>query len=104
MQSTTWDNSETSLSPSDISGVTYERLERERRILSRVNLLGDELSYHDNSDQGIDGNESAREFLDTIEVFISTKTNEIAHARQRARQLSSTVSQSSLQSTTNKSM
>ena len=92
------------MSPSDINRVTHEILEKERENLGRVSLLGERLSYYDNSDEKIDGNESAREFLDTIEDFISSKTNDVTFARQRARELSWTISQSSSQKAADKGM
>lgn len=86
-----------SLSPKDINHVAHEMLERERKKLSRISLLGDKLSYHDDSDQGIDDHESAREFLDTLETFILSKSNNVARARQRARELSLALIQNNLQ-------
>ena len=87
-QSTTWSNQDKSLSAFEINRTARERLEQERNKLDRVSLLGDCLSYDDVSDQGIDGNESAREFLSTIEVFVASKAYDVLFARQRVRELS----------------
>ena len=84
-----------SLSPFDIDKVTQETLERERRNLERVSLVGDRLSYCDTSDQGIDGHESAREFLDTIEAFVHSKRRDVAYAKQRVKTLSQVTNRKS---------
>ena len=44
-------------------------------------MLGDTLPYNDTSDSGIDGKESARAFLDTLEDFIMSRANKINNTR-----------------------
>ena len=93
-----------SLSPKDINHVTHGILERERKRLSRISLLGDKLSYEDDSDRGIDDHESAREFLNTLENFILSKSNNVARARLRARELSLALIEDNLQFPSKNSM
>ena len=93
----TWNNKDASLSAMDINYVAHEKLERERKKIGRISLLGDKLSYHDDSDQGIDDHESAREFLDTLETFILSKSNDVARAKRRAQELSSVRTKHNLQ-------
>lgn len=54
-----------------------------RNSLKRSSLLGKTLDYHDRSDDGIDDKESGRNFLQTIEEFISRKAHESAAIRKR---------------------
>lgn len=76
-ESTTYNNDERSLLPSEIMDVCEEMLSTERAKLSRKDLLGKELGYADRSDHGIDQFESARDFLDSIEQYVQTKAERL---------------------------
>ncbi|KAF2186274.1 DNA-directed RNA polymerase III subunit RPC1 [Zopfia rhizophila CBS 207.26] len=74
----TWDNSEPSLTPDEVRSITLARLNSERNKYTRYKLDGmTELDYNDNSDNGIDQKESIRDFLDTVQVFIYKKANKL---------------------------
>lgn len=60
-----------------------QQLATKRSDLVRKNARGLELEYHDRSIDGIDGNESARDFLQAIEDFTTRKANEAAAIRKR---------------------
>ncbi|KAJ5197811.1 DNA-directed RNA polymerase III subunit RPC1 [Penicillium cinerascens] len=76
-ESTTYNNDERSLLPAEIAEVCQEMLGKERAKLARKDLLGNELGYMDRSDHGIDQFESARDFLDSIEQYVSTKADRL---------------------------
>lgn len=60
-----------------------DQLQRRRTDLARKSLLGENLEYLDRSIAGIDDKESARDFLQTIEDFVSRKAHELAAVRKR---------------------
>ncbi len=45
--------------------------------------MGEDLEYLDHSNPAIDDKESARDFLQTIEDFMSRKAHELAEVRKR---------------------
>lgn len=58
-------------------------LSSERLKLTRYSSDGRLLDYSDRSDFGIDHMESARDFLQSIEDFVSRKAHEMAAARTK---------------------
>lgn len=76
-ESTTYSNEEPSLLPPQISEVCREMLGKERAKLSRKDLLGKDLEYMDRSDHGVDQYESARDFLDSIEEYVTEKARRL---------------------------
>ncbi|KAL1967262.1 hypothetical protein VTN77DRAFT_3308 [Rasamsonia byssochlamydoides] len=76
-ESTTYDNDERSLLPSEIMEVCEEMLSKERAKLVRKDLLGNELDYMDRSDHGIDQHESARDFLESIQAYVQSKADKL---------------------------
>jgi DNA-directed RNA polymerase III subunit RPC1 len=80
----TWDNSEDSLTPEEVKSTTQARLNAERSKYARFALDGKtELSYGDCTDRGIDQLESIRDFLDTVENFICEKADKLEAAIAR---------------------
>ena len=77
----TWDNEERSLLPREIIVACEEILAPWRAKLNRVSLMGESLSYRDDSPNGIDQHESTRNFLDTVEDFLHTKALSQANMR-----------------------
>lgn len=77
-ESTTYDNNDRSLLPSEIMEVCEEMLSKERAKLVRKDLLGNELDYMDRSDHGIDQHESARDFLESIKAYVQTKADKLS--------------------------
>lgn len=78
-ESTNYDNNERSLLPGEIMAVCEEMLSKERAKLRRKDLNDQELGYMDRSDYGVDQYESARDFLDSIQVFVQAKADRLAH-------------------------
>lgn len=76
-----WSNDERALLPFEIMDRTQHKLDAERAKIVRKSLMNEELPYDDETDVGIDQHESNREFLQTIEEFISVKAENLAHAR-----------------------
>ncbi|CEL07652.1 Putative DNA-directed RNA polymerase [Aspergillus calidoustus] len=76
-ESTTYENDERSLSPAEIMDVCEEMLSKERAKLVRKDLMGTELAYMDRTDHGIDQFESARDFLESIQQYVSTKADKL---------------------------
>lgn len=75
----TWDNSEPSLSPDGVKEITTEKLNTERNKYIRMSLDGErQLDYNDKSDYGIDQLESIRDFLDTVQEFIFKKADKLS--------------------------
>lgn len=75
----TWDNSESSLSPNEVKEITTEKLNTERNKYIRMSLDGErQLDYNDKSDYGIDQLESIRDFLDTVQEFIFKKADKLS--------------------------
>ena len=60
-----------------------DQLQQRRTQLARKSLLGEDLEYLDRSIAAIDDKESARDFLQTIEDFMSRKAYELAAVRKR---------------------
>lgn len=80
----TWDNSEESLTPKEVKNTTKARLNAERNKYTRFALDGTtKLEYNDPSDMATDQFESIRDFLDTVENFINEKANKLAAAIAR---------------------
>ncbi|KAJ5220204.1 DNA-directed RNA polymerase III subunit RPC1 [Penicillium chermesinum] len=77
-ESTTYSNDERSLLPAEITAVCNEMLGKERAKLTRQDLMGNQLQYMDRSDNGIDQYESARDFLDSIEEYVSEKAKKLS--------------------------
>ena len=82
-QTTTWDNNDRSLLPWEILATCEELLSKERARLIRTSLLGERLEYSDTSLTGVDGMESARDFLSDIESYVRTKAMAQAKLRER---------------------
>lgn len=80
-EATTWSNKERGLLPWEILETCKELLEGERSRWIRKSEQGKFLDYWDQSDDGIDQHESVRAFLQTIEVFVKRKADELADAR-----------------------
>lgn len=76
-ESTTYDNDERSLLPSEIMDVCEEMLSKERVKLKREDLLRNELGYMERSDHGIDQFESARDYLESIQQYVQTKADRL---------------------------
>lgn len=51
--------------------------------LARKSLMGEDLEYLDRSIGAVDDKESARDFLQSIEEFMTRKAHELAAARKR---------------------
>lgn len=60
-----------------------DQLQQRRTNLARKSLIGEDLDYFDQSIAAIDDHESARDFLQSIEEFVSRKAHELAAARKR---------------------
>merc|ERR1711939_1047174 len=80
---TTWDNTERGLLPDEIQTIVAETLDAERAKLKRFGDDGQELPLRDTSDSGVDQLESARNFLDTVQVFLNTKVNQLVSTLER---------------------
>ncbi|KAH5525846.1 DNA-directed RNA polymerase subunit [Parastagonospora nodorum] len=74
----TWDNSEPSLTPEAVRAHTLAKLNTERNKYPRFKLDGiTPLEYNDKSDSSIDQKESLRDFLDTVQTYISGKAQKL---------------------------
>lgn len=82
-EATTWNNGDRPLLPWEIISMCSEQLGSRRSDLARKSSTGQELEYLDRSMTGIDDNESARDFLQTIEDFTTRKAHEAAALRKR---------------------
>lgn len=82
MKATTWSNDDQALLPWEMMEIAAKRLNKERAKLIRTNARGQELGYLDRSDDGIDHQESARDFLQTIEDFTNRKAHEAVNLRK----------------------
>ena len=60
-----------------------DQLQQRRTNLARKSLMGEDLEYLDRSIDAIDDKESARDFLQTIEDFMTRKALELAAVRKR---------------------
>ncbi|THY61291.1 beta and beta-prime subunits of DNA dependent RNA-polymerase [Aureobasidium pullulans] len=80
---TTWNNVDRGLRPSEIMQITTNTLNPERAKLERFSLTGEKLGYNDRSDHGIDQMESARDFLDTVQNYIQIKCDKLAAIRTK---------------------
>ncbi|KAH8671184.1 DNA-directed RNA polymerase III subunit RPC1 [Xylariales sp. PMI_506] len=79
----TWSNTERALLPFEILDICNSMLEKERARYQRRGLLnGEELSYDDQTDYGIDEHESSRHFLRTIEAFVGGLATRLAKVRK----------------------
>lgn len=54
-----------------------------KQSLARKSLLGKDLEYGDRSANGVDDLESARDFIQSIEDFVSRKAQERTYTRDR---------------------
>lgn len=64
--------------------VCSDQLEQRRTNLARKSLMGEDLGYLDRSiAANVDDQESARDYLQTIEDFMYRKAHELAAARKR---------------------
>ncbi|KAH9875596.1 hypothetical protein IAQ61_003060 [Plenodomus lingam] len=74
----TWDNSEPTLSPGEVRKYTEAKLNAERNKYPRYKLDDvTKLDYRDKSDAGIDQKESVRDFLDTVQDYIFKKAGKL---------------------------
>lgn len=60
-----------------------DQLQQRRSNLARKSLMGEDLDYLDQSSAAIDDQESARDFLQSIEEFVTRKAHELAAAHKR---------------------
>ncbi|KAK2779547.1 hypothetical protein FQN52_002415 [Onygenales sp. PD_12] len=74
---TTFDNADKGLLPKEIVSLCQELLAPERAKLLRFDLMGNNLEYLDRSDHGIDQLESARDFLQSIEDYVTAKADKL---------------------------
>lgn len=81
MQNLTWNNQERSLRPDELLEGTINLLQPEKDRVARRSLTDKPMDYHDQSNAAIDQYESKREFLQTIEKFMSTKADDLARTR-----------------------
>ena len=84
-EATTWSNEDRTLLPWEILSLCTEQLNSRRMSLARKSATGQSLDYLDESAAGVDDNESARDFLQTIENFTSRKAHEASALRKRLR-------------------
>ncbi|RMZ73775.1 hypothetical protein GMOD_00004566 [Pyrenophora seminiperda CCB06] len=74
----TWDNTESSLTPQEVRELTEAKLNTERNRYPRYKLDGvTQLDYHDKSDDAIDQKESLRDFLDTVQDYVFKKAHKL---------------------------
>ncbi|KAH6870592.1 hypothetical protein BKA58DRAFT_361531 [Alternaria rosae] len=74
----TWDNSESGLTPQEVKEYTEAKLNTERNKYPRFKLDGvTPLEYRDRTDAGIDQKESLRDFLDTVQDYIFKKAQKL---------------------------
>ncbi|PSN72369.1 beta and beta-prime subunits of DNA dependent RNA-polymerase [Corynespora cassiicola Philippines] len=74
----TWNNTEPSLTPAEIRESTTAKLNTERNKYTRFKLDGvTKLAYDDKSDDAIDEKESVRDFLDTVQDYIFKKAQKL---------------------------
>jgi len=81
-QASKWTNSERGLLPFEIADKTHDALQEQSMQLERKSLTGESLDYDDRSNHGIDQHESNRDFLRTIEEFMSRRGAEVGDVRQ----------------------
>ena len=60
-----------------------DQLQQRHTNLARKSLMGEDLEYLDQSIAAIDDKESARDFLQSIEDFMTRKAHELAAVRKR---------------------
>ncbi|KAK7398588.1 DNA-directed RNA polymerase III subunit C1 (rpo31) [Neonectria punicea] len=81
----TWDNNESSLTPSEIRALCDSMLEGERKRFPRRGLLRNEaLDYEDGSDYAIDEHESGRNFLREIGSFVDELASKLSKVQKVA--------------------
>jgi DNA-directed RNA polymerase III subunit RPC1 len=74
----TWDNTDSSLTPEEVRKATTKALEKERAKHRRYKLDNvTELDYRDATDMGTDHLESIRLFLDTIQNYVFAKAEKL---------------------------
>ncbi|KAI6779475.1 uncharacterized protein J7T54_001891 [Emericellopsis cladophorae] len=84
-EAVTWDNTERSLSPTEIREFCDSMLENERKRFPRRGLLRNEdLPYEDSSDYAVDEHESARNFLRDIENHVEAMAAKLEKVRKLA--------------------
>ncbi|KAI9845198.1 MAG: hypothetical protein M1838_001838 [Thelocarpon superellum] len=79
----TWDEDDEALPPYEIRRSCEELLSPEEAKLGRTAFDGTVLDYRDQTDAGVDQLESARDFLESIHLFILAKANVIADLRKQ---------------------
>lgn len=85
VESITWNNNERTLLPHEILEVCEAILGKERGRYTRRRLVDNHtLDYNDQTDEGIDEHESAREFLQTIYSYVAKRAEKLAKARSIA--------------------
>ena len=78
----TWNNDEKGLLPWEIMEVCQGLLSTDRDRLKRYSSIGKPLAYRDHSLAGTDQDESARDFLDSIEGFVTAKADSQIRTRE----------------------
>ncbi|KAK7989416.1 NmrA-like family protein [Apiospora arundinis] len=79
----TWSNTERALLPFEILELCDRMIEKQRKLYPRKGLLkGEPLTYHDETDYGLDEHESSRLFLTTIESFVNKLATKLASTRK----------------------
>jgi DNA-directed RNA polymerase III subunit RPC1 len=73
----TWNNEERGLQPKEVEEIMSSILDKEKSKLVRFASNGSPLPYTDPSDSEIDQLESVREFLKTVELFVSSKVQQM---------------------------
>jgi DNA-directed RNA polymerase III subunit RPC1 len=80
----TWNNSDRSLLPFEITAHCERLLAEQKRRYTRRGLLHEELlPYDDQSDYAIDEHESARDFITTVTKYVGDLASRMAKLRQR---------------------
>lgn len=82
-ETTTWNNEDPGLLPSEIMEFCNKLLKPEKDKYYRTSLEGCLFGYCDRADTAADQLESARDFLRSIEEFMLRKARELANARKK---------------------
>ena len=81
----TWNNLDSPLLPQEIMDLCLAKLDHERRIYKRRDLLTNEvLDFNDSRDIATDEHEGARVFLQSIQDYVASRAAKLAKARARS--------------------
>ncbi|KAK8138829.1 DNA-directed RNA polymerase III largest subunit [Apiospora sp. TS-2023a] len=79
----TWSHTERALLPFEMLELCDRMIDKQRKMYPRKGLLhGESLTYHDETDYGLDEHESSRLFLTTIEAFVTKLATKLANTRK----------------------